>query len=75
MPHPGLADPFSLLEFDRADDPDMVYVEKAPDDVALAEDAPTVEIYKSTFGNLLTVALPDAEVKASLRALRARYDS
>lgn len=55
---PGFIGPFSLHEFDSARDPDVVYLDNQPDDVALVEEADMVDGYKASFDNLYAQAVP-----------------
>ncbi|MEV6812586.1 DUF5753 domain-containing protein [Micromonospora sp. NPDC051296] len=48
----ALVGPFSLHEFNSTDDPDVVYLDNQPDDVALVEDDLLVAGYKSAFDDL-----------------------
>ncbi|MDG4807648.1 helix-turn-helix transcriptional regulator [Micromonospora sp. WMMD1120] len=54
---PGFVGPFSLHEFDSERDPDVVYLDNQPDDVALVEDADMVDAYKVSFANLYAQAV------------------
>jgi transcriptional regulator with XRE-family HTH domain len=47
-----LVGPFSLHEFESEVDPDVVYLDNLPDDVALVEDHAVVAGYKSSFEDL-----------------------
>ncbi|WP_154938898.1 helix-turn-helix domain-containing protein [Micromonospora palomenae] len=53
---PGFVGPFSLHEFDFNRDPDVVYLDNEPDDVALVEEADMVDGYKASFESLYALA-------------------
>ncbi|MGC4804985.1 helix-turn-helix domain-containing protein [Micromonospora sp. DT233] len=55
---PGFVGPFSLHEFASERDPDVVYLDNQPDDVALVEDAEMVDAYKASFEDLYVQAVP-----------------
>lgn len=57
---PGFVGPFSYHEFHSDLDPDVVYLDNQPDDVALIEDPDIVTRYKTAFRELSDQAVPGA---------------
>ncbi|WBB48498.1 helix-turn-helix transcriptional regulator [Verrucosispora sp. WMMA2044] len=60
----GFVGPFSFHEFDSDLDPDVVYLDNQPDDVALVEDADMVDGYKASFRALYDQAVPGEDETA-----------
>ena len=70
--HPGLIEPFCLIEFTSDDDPDLTYLEHAANGVSLVETFADVAAYQCAFERLLQFVMPDGDVPQYLCALRAR---
>ncbi|WP_240638398.1 DUF5753 domain-containing protein [Micromonospora aurantiaca] len=62
-----LVGPFSLHEFESEVDPDVVYLDSLPDDVALVEDPAVVAGYKASFEDLYRQAARDDDSRRRLQ--------
>ncbi|MDG4834112.1 helix-turn-helix transcriptional regulator [Solwaraspora sp. WMMD1047] len=68
--HLGLGGPFSLLEFNSEPDPDIVFLDNAPADLALVEETQEVVSYKAAFDFLAREGDTQGRVLARLDDLR-----
>lgn len=68
----GRTGAFSVLEFGFDDDPDIVFLENASDDVSLIEND-RVAIYRESFSMLLERALSPADSMKLLEVYRDRF--
>ncbi|MEU5565474.1 DUF5753 domain-containing protein [Micromonospora musae] len=66
-----LVGPFSLHEFDSDVDPDVVYLDNLPDDVALVEDHAVVAGYKASFEDLYRQAAAGDDARRLLVGIGA----
>jgi transcriptional regulator with XRE-family HTH domain len=66
--HPGLAGPFTILGFDRAAEPDIVYLESVGGNLCVDKPEET-RLFADTFDHLRTVAHSPGETQAMLRAV------
>lgn len=67
--YPGFLEPFSILEFPDAADPDVLYLESARDAVITKDQAGRIGIYRDTFDQLRTISLGPEDSLAYLRSL------
>ncbi|HUZ39447.1 MAG TPA: DUF5753 domain-containing protein, partial [Streptosporangiaceae bacterium] len=66
-PHPGLAGPFIILEFEEPAEPDVVYLETVGGNLYV--DKPEeVRLFATAFDHLRAVALSPGDTRAMLRA-------
>ncbi|WP_309223929.1 helix-turn-helix transcriptional regulator [Micromonospora sp. CP22] len=66
----ALVGPFSLHEFEWDVDPDVVYLDALPDDVALVEDEAAVAGYKASFEDLYRQAAKGDDAQRLLEEIR-----
>ncbi|MEU5553384.1 helix-turn-helix transcriptional regulator [Micromonospora sp. NPDC047793] len=66
----ALVGPFSLHEFEWDVDPDVVYLDNLPDDVALVEDETAVAGYKASFEDLYRQAAKGDDARRLLEGIR-----
>ncbi|GIM97938.1 DUF5753 domain-containing protein [Paractinoplanes toevensis] len=72
--HPGLLGAFSLLTFESDMDPQVVYLENAPDDVGLIEDENDVAAYRESFAAIVDISLRKRDAVAVLTKLRDLHE-
>lgn len=70
--HLGYLGGFSILEFAAEDDPDVVYLENAPNDVGLVEGVKDVDIFKVDFEKMVDLGIEEDRVVEQLQLMRDR---